>query len=73
MQTIFLQYVDPEFEKNAGFFRLLHQAVRFVCVSVLLLRNYFASADVRTHVLADHINNRPFSITVKKKSDHDDG
>jgi hypothetical protein len=32
--------------------------------------NYFASAaDVRTHIFADHINNQPFSITIKKESD----
>jgi hypothetical protein len=36
--------------------------------------NYFASAaDVRTHILADHINNHPFEITIKKASDDDDG
>jgi hypothetical protein len=36
--------------------------------------NYFASAaDVRTQILADHINNRPFSIAIKKEADDDDG
>jgi hypothetical protein len=31
--------------------------------------NYFASAaDVRTHIPTDHINNRQFSITIKKES-----
>jgi hypothetical protein len=38
--------------------------------------NYFASAaDVRTHILADHIN-QPFKITIKKEessNDDDDG
>jgi hypothetical protein len=36
--------------------------------------NYFASAaNVRTPILTDHINNQPFSITIKKESDDDDG
>jgi hypothetical protein len=37
--------------------------------------NYFASApDVRSHILADHIiRQQPFSITIKKESDDDDG
>jgi hypothetical protein len=34
--------------------------------------NYFASAaDVRTHILADHINNQPFKITIKKEATFD--
>jgi hypothetical protein len=32
--------------------------------------NYFASvADVRTHIVADDINNQPFSITITKELD----
>jgi hypothetical protein len=28
-------------------------------------------ADVCTHILADHINNQPFSITIKSQKDTD--
>jgi hypothetical protein len=46
----------------------LLQVVRFVCISVFYCCNYFApAADVRTHVLADHISNQPFKITIKKE------
>jgi hypothetical protein len=35
--------------------------------------NYFAPMKVLTHIHADHINNRPISITIKKESNDDDG
>jgi hypothetical protein len=41
---------------------------RFVCVSVLLLLQLLCVGGrcSRTHILADHINNQPFSITIKR-------
>jgi transposase-like protein len=61
---------------HRGRFGSLLQVVRFVCVSVLLLLQLLCVGDVRTHILADHINKQPFKITIKKEeslNDDDDG
>ena len=48
------------------------QVVRHLYAYPCFYCYYFVSAaDVRTHILADHINNQPFKITIKKESDDD--
>jgi hypothetical protein len=53
----------------SGLLLLLLVLVVFVADLLLLPHYYSASAaDVRTRILADHTNNQPFSITIKKES-----
>ena len=46
----------------------------YAYISASTAATTFASAaDVRTHILTDHINNRPFKITIKKEDTSNDG